>query len=179
MHSNIDKYTKVNDISHGSFQNHSFLQILHIKDIRPENWFRHLISWITRRFFQLFDNIPKGDLSYSKFFSELFVIFDGKRQTCKFAACNIFRLEALLFKKLSCRLVRLRMYTGSVKWIGSALDPHKPGTLLKCFWSKFWYFEKFFSVCKLTVLFSVSYDIFGNCFADTGNILKQRCRCCI
>ena len=76
MHSDIYESSKINHISHCTLKDHTLFQILHIKYIRPQNRFRHLISWVSCRFFQLFNDVTKCRLSYAKLLCELLVIFD-------------------------------------------------------------------------------------------------------
>ena len=74
MYADIYESTEINNITDGSLQNHSFLQVFHFQHIRAENWLGHILTRVTGRLLQLLHNIPEGDLTDSKFFGHLLII---------------------------------------------------------------------------------------------------------
>ena len=70
MYTDIDKCPKINYITYGSFKDHAFFQVLHIKYICSQYRLRHLITRISCRFFQLFDNITKCRFTNAKLFCQ-------------------------------------------------------------------------------------------------------------
>ena len=167
VNSDIHKYSEVNYISHSTFQHHTFLQIFHLKDICAKDWLWHLITRITRRFLKLLDNITKRNLTDSKFFCKLLIISDCKTKSCQLMCCDSICFVPLLLQQLFCCSIRFRMNTCSIKWILTFGNTHKTCALLERFRSEFRYFKQFFSVCKTTVFFSVSHNIFCDCTADS------------
>ena len=57
MHTDIHKSTEVNNIADSSLEDHAFFQVFHIQDIGTEDRFRHLVTWISGRFFQFLYDI--------------------------------------------------------------------------------------------------------------------------
>ena len=76
MNTNIDKRAKINDVAHGSFQNHPRRQVFDLKHIAAQNRLWHVLSRVSRRLLQLLDNVLQRHLSHTQFFREFFVVMD-------------------------------------------------------------------------------------------------------
>ena len=68
MNANIDKRTKINDVAHGSFQNHPRRQVFDLKHIAAQNRLWHVLSRVSRRLLQLLDDVLQRHLSHTQFF---------------------------------------------------------------------------------------------------------------
>ena len=179
MNPDIHKCPEINDITDSSLQDHALFEIFHIKYICAEYRFRHLITWISCRFFQFFYNIAKCRLTNSQLFRQLLIILDLFGNTTQFTTRNIFRCVAKLFKNFLCCLIAFRMHTCRIKRIPASGDTRKTCTLLKRFRSEFRYFEKLTTAFKSAVFFTVCNDILSNHFTDAGNIFQKGRGCCI
>ena len=177
MNSDIYKSTEVNNIADSSLQYHTLFQVFHIQDIGTEDRFRHLISWISGRFFQLFYDITKSRLTDLQLFCQFSVIADLSGNASKFTLCHIFRCVAKFFQEFFGCVVALRMDTGCIQRIFAPCDPCETCTLLKSFRSQLGNFQKFSSCLETAVFFTVSDDIFCNGFADSGNVFQKGCGC--
>ena len=80
MHADIDECTEVNDVAHGSLQDHADLQVLHIENIGAQDRARHLVTRVTARLLQLFDDIAQRNLADTDLLCHLLVIFDKERR---------------------------------------------------------------------------------------------------
>ena len=167
MYTDIDKCPKVNYITYGSFKDHAFFQVLHIKYICSQYRLRHLITRISCRFFQLFDNVTKCRFTNAKLFCQFFVILNLSGNTTQFANSDIFWFVSQFFQNLLRSFIAFRMNTCRIQRILSACDTCKTCTLFKCFRSEFCNFEKLTTTFKSSVLFPISHDVLRNHFTDT------------
>ena len=173
MNADIHKRAKVDDIAHGSFQDHSLFQIFHLQHVRAEDRFGHLIPGIAARLFQLFLNIPQRNFSDPQFrrhFSVILNEYDG----CPVK--NLLRLHSHPRKKLSRRLIAFRMNAGGVQRVVSAGDPEKSGALFKCLRSQLGYLQQLSSVPESSVFFPVCDDVLCNRPGNSGNVLQKGSR---
>ena len=179
MNTDIHKCPEINDITDSSLKDHTFFEVFHIKYICTKYRFRHLITWISCRFFQFFYNIAKCRLTNSQLFRQLLIILDLFGNTTQLTAGNIFRCVAKLFKNFLCCIIAFRMHTCRIKRILASGDTRKTCTLLKRFRSEFRYFEKLTTAFKSAVFFTVCNNIFRDHFTDAGNVFQKGRGCCI
>ena len=76
MNTDIHKCPEINDITDSSLKDHTFFEVFHIKYICTKYRFRHLITWISCRFFQFFYNIAKCRLTDSQLFCKLLIVLN-------------------------------------------------------------------------------------------------------
>ena len=172
MNPNIDKDTEINYIS-SPFLLKSFpsLNSSISKTSVLKIGFRHLVTRITSRFFQIlliisFKVISPTFNSCASFFSS-FIVLESVRASLH----NMLKRKSLFFQKFFRYFIRLGMYACTVQRIFSACYSHKSRTLFKCFWLP----SSLLSVITLRLLnnyrfLTVSNDIFCHCGRNSRNV---------
>ena len=172
VYANVHKHPEVDDVSHGTLQNHSFFQVLHFQHVAAQNGLRHFVTWVTCGLFQLGYNIFQCRFAYVKFLRKFAVVANCLGKTCKVS--YVFGGNLQLFHKLFGGLVTFGVYAGAVKRVVAAVDSQKAGALLKGFCPQFVHFQQLTAVGKSAVLFTVGHNVFGNGGRNTRNVGEQR-----
>ena len=131
MNADVHKGAKVDDVPHGSLEDHAGLQILHFQNVGAKDRARHLFTRIAARLFQLGHDIPERDLADTQLFGHGGIILHLFGKTRKLSGRNILRRKAQIFQKAGGRFIGFRMDAGGVKGIGSAHDAQEARALLE------------------------------------------------